>query len=222
MLDSLDMQDSGLRALDWHKCKVCALRSLWERTEGPAASTRQSGRGCRESWEIEMRRVLWGCLPWGASAPGGRASRGRTWESTVTRTATLDQTYVSPTALSAWRIPPDWILTTPHDPHLSFPPFIEEDIERLREKFPQDPTAGKWWGWNFKQDLPDFRRLPWWFSGKESACNAGGAGSIPGLGRSPGGGNGNPLQGSCLSDPTDRGAWLATVHGVAKSRTRPS
>ena len=165
------------------------------------------------------RRVLWGCLPWGASAPGGRTSRGRTWESTVTRTATLDQTYVSPTALSAWQTPPDWILTTPHDPHLSFPPFTEEDIERLREKFPQDPTAGKWWGWNFKQDLPDFRRLPWWFSGKESACNAGGVGSNPGLGRSPGGGNGNPLQCSCLSNPTDRGAWLATAHGVAKSRT---
>ena len=45
-------------------------------------------------------------------------------------------------------------------------------------------------------------------------------GSIPGLGRSPGVGNGNPLQFSCLEDPMDRGAWWATVHGVAKSQTQ--
>ena len=45
-------------------------------------------------------------------------------------------------------------------------------------------------------------------------------GSIPGLGRSPGGGHGNPLQYSCLENPTDRGAWSATVHGVTKSPTR--
>ena len=47
-------------------------------------------------------------------------------------------------------------------------------------------------------------------------------GSIPGLGRSPGEGNGNPLQYSCLVNPIDGGAWWATVHGVAKSRTRLS
>ncbi len=58
--------------------------------------------------------------------------------------------------------------------------------------------------------------------GKESACNAGDPGSIPGLGRSPGEGNGNPLQYSCLENPMDGGAWWATVHGVAKSRTRLS
>ena len=45
-------------------------------------------------------------------------------------------------------------------------------------------------------------------------------GSIPGLGRSPGGGHGNPLQYSCLENPMDRGAWWAMVHGVTKSRTR--
>ena len=44
-------------------------------------------------------------------------------------------------------------------------------------------------------------------------------GSVPGLGRSPGGGHGNPLQYSCLENPMDRGAWRATVHGVAKSLT---
>ena len=57
---------------------------------------------------------------------------------------------------------------------------------------------------------------------KESAYNAGDLGSIPGLGRSPGEGNGNPLQYSCLENPMDGGAWLATVHGVTKSWTQPS
>ena len=52
--------------------------------------------------------------------------------------------------------------------------------------------------------------------GKESACNAGDLNSIPGLGRSPGEGNGNPLQCSCLENPMDRGAWWATVHGTAR------
>ena len=57
---------------------------------------------------------------------------------------------------------------------------------------------------------------------KASACHAGDLGSIPGLGRSPGEGNGNPPQYSCLENPMDGGAWWATVHGVAKSRTRLS
>ena len=52
---------------------------------------------------------------------------------------------------------------------------------------------------------------------KASACNAGDLGSIPGSGRSPGEGNGNPLQYSCLEIPMDRGAWQATVQGVAES-----
>ena len=57
---------------------------------------------------------------------------------------------------------------------------------------------------------------------KESACNVGDLGSVPGLGRSPGGGHGNPLQSSCLENPMDRGAWFATVHGVEKCWTRLS
>ena len=59
--------------------------------------------------------------------------------------------------------------------------------------------------------------------GKESACNArdtGNVGSIPGLGRSPGGEHGSPLQYSCLENPIDKGAWWATVCRVRKSRTR--
>ena len=58
--------------------------------------------------------------------------------------------------------------------------------------------------------------------GKESACNAGDQSSIPGSGRSPGEGSGSPLQYSCLGNPTDRGAWRATVCGVTQSQTRLS
>ena len=57
---------------------------------------------------------------------------------------------------------------------------------------------------------------------KASACNAGELGSVPGLGRFPGEGNGNPLQYSCLENPMDGGAWWATVHGVAKGQTQLS
>ena len=52
--------------------------------------------------------------------------------------------------------------------------------------------------------------------GKNSPANTGDTGSIPGSGISPGGGNGNPLQYSCLENPKDRGTWWATIHGVAK------
>ena len=57
---------------------------------------------------------------------------------------------------------------------------------------------------------------------KESACNAGDLGSIPGLRRSPGEGHGNPLQYSCLENPLDRGTWRAIIHGVTKSWTQLS
>ena len=58
--------------------------------------------------------------------------------------------------------------------------------------------------------------------GKASACNAGDPGSILGLGRSPGEGNGNPLQYPCLENSMDKGAWRAVVHEVAKSQTQLS
>ena len=57
---------------------------------------------------------------------------------------------------------------------------------------------------------------------KNPPANAGDVGSIPGSGRSPGGGNGNPLKYSCLENPKDRRAWRAMVHGAAKSQTRLS
>ena len=64
------------------------------------------------------------------------------------------------------------------------------------------------------------RGFPGGSDGKESACNAGNWGSIPGLGRLLGEGNGNPLQFSCLQNPMDRGAWQLTAHGVAEGWTR--
>ena len=67
---------------------------------------------------------------------------------------------------------------------------------------------------------------PWGFpgdsDGKESACNAGDLGSVPGSGRSPGEGNGYLLQYSCLENSIDRGAWQTTVHGVTKSQAQLS
>jgi len=60
--------------------------------------------------------------------------------------------------------------------------------------------------------------FPGGLDSKESSYNAGDLGLIPGWGRSPGEGNGNPLQYSFLENPMDRGAWWATVHGVAKSQ----
>ena len=69
-------------------------------------------------------------------------------------------------------------------------------------------------------------RLPWWLrwlkKEKKSACNAGDMGSIPGSGVSPGEENDNLLQYSCPENSRDSGAWRATVHGVAKNKTRLS
>ena len=85
-------------------------------------------------------------------------------------------------------------------------------------------------GWDGEGDGRRFKRkgiyvylqliqgFPCHSAGKESACNAGDLGLIPGLGRSPGEGNGNPLQYSCLENPMDRGAWQATVHGFTRVR----
>ena len=64
--------------------------------------------------------------------------------------------------------------------------------------------------------------LCWWLNGQEFACDAGDVDLIPRLGRSPGKGNGNPLQYSCLENLMDSGTCWATVHGVAKSQTRLS
>ena len=76
---------------------------------------------------------------------------------------------------------------------------------------------------NERSLLSKFLGFPDGSGGKESAYNArnvGDAGAVPGWGRSPGGGHGNPLQYSCQEIPMDRGAWRATVYRVAKSRTQ--
>ena len=85
----------------------------------------------------------------------------------------------------------------------------------------------KWWTFSFvmkyslNASFNDFKILrhmgfPGGSDSKESACNAGDPGSIPGSGRSPGEGHGNPLRYSCLENPTHRGAWWAMVHGVSR------
>ena len=82
------------------------------------------------------------------------------------------------------------------------------------------------WLISFRTDWFEYTQANFQFSGsldgKASAYNAGDPGSIPGLDRSPGEGNGNPLQYLCLENPMDLGAWWATAHGVTKSRTRLS
>ena len=82
---------------------------------------------------------------------------------------------------------------------------------RVAEKTAQTVSAGASWSQVF-----------WHQHDKECTCNAGDLGWIPRLGRSPGGGHGNPLQYSCLENPMDKGAWRATVHGVTKTQTRLS
>ena len=76
--------------------------------------------------------------------------------------------------------------------------------------------------WPMKVRVNKGSIFPGGSDGKVSAYNVGDQGSIPGLGRSLGEGNGNPLQYSCLENPTDGGAWQTTVRGVAKSQTRLS
>ena len=89
-----------------------------------------------------------------------------------------------------------------------------------------EPHCCMYWWWRLCSE--EYHSVVWRFhclfidglSGKESTCNTGDAGLSPGSIRSPGGGNDNPLQYSCLRNPMDRGAWWAAVHGVAKSQTQ--
>ena len=90
-----------------------------------------------------------------------------------------------------------------------------EDLKQLA-KLTQIKGLGILFNKIKNQCLMDF---PGSSDGKASAYNGGDLGLIPGSGTSPGEGNGNPLQYSCLENPMDGGAWQATVHGVAKSRT---
>ena len=82
-----------------------------------------------------------------------------------------------------------------------------------------EPPGKPIWRKGFIKELVRQPSFPGGSDGKESTHSAGGPGLIPGSGRSPGVGNGNPLQYACLENSVDRGAWWATVHGTAKSRT---
>ena len=95
-------------------------------------------------------------------------------------------------------------------------------IAQLVKNLPaMQDTPVQFLGWKIcwrrgRLPTPVFLGFPCGSAGKESTCNKGDLGSIPRLGRSPGEGNGNPLQYSCLENPMDRGAWQATVHGVTR------
>ena len=105
----------------------------------------------------------------------------------------------------------------------------EDDHSGCSEAAGKQPTTfGTRWqeqNWVCFVQISFITYLPWdWGSpggsgGKVSACNVGDLGSIPGLGRSPGEGNGSPLQYSCLENPMDGGAWRAAVHGISESDT---
>ena len=73
--------------------------------------------------------------------------------------------------------------------------------------------------WKLSHGISSKMGFPGDSDNKESACNSGDQGSIPGLGRSPGEGKSNPFQYSCLENSMDLGAWWASVHGVTKSET---
>ena len=86
----------------------------------------------------------------------------------------------------------------------------------MKNKFPTVPTFKDFTFFSGTESFPGDS------DGEEPACNTGDTGLIPGSGRSPGEGNGNLLQYSCLENLMDRRAWQAPVHGVAKSQTRLS
>ena len=102
---------------------------------------------------------------------------------------------------------------------------LENKMEKMQESFNKDLEELKNKYTETNDTITEIKHTLGFPGGSEvkaSASNVGNLGSIPGSGRCPGEGNGNPLQYSCLENPLDGGAWLATVHGVAKSRTRLS
>ena len=116
-------------------------------------------------------------------------------------------------------------------PLLSLMPWPEWVLKRPLARAPCGPgmtstlgEAGQGWGraGSCHRLCRDSLGFPGGSDGKESTCNAGDQGSIPGSERSPGERNDYPLQYPCLENSMDRGAWQATVHGVTKSRTRLS
>ena len=121
-----------------------------------------------------------------------------------------------------WMISRKYIATL-HKNIFTFTTSIHPEIEGWSSDVIDVQRESKYYGFFFFWRAPRYvRGSPGGSHGKEAVCNAGDWGLIPESGRSPGEGNGNPLQYSCLENPMDRGAWRATVHGVAKSQTRLS
>ena len=115
----------------------------------------------------------------------------------------LEKGMATHSSILAWRIP--WT----EEPS-GLPSMVSQRVGH------GDSWVGKFPWRSGRLPTPVFLGFPGGSDGKESACNAGDLDSIPGLGRSPGGGHGNPLQYSCLENPMDRESWRATVHGVHK------
>ena len=106
---------------------------------------------------------------------------------------------------------------------------MEKEKEFVKEKGEKALADSKLWPDLWEGSLRSYHTgtlekegFPGGSEGKESTCNAGDPGSIPGLGRSPGESNGSPLQYPCLENSMDRGAWRATARGVTKSWTQLS
>ena len=112
---------------------------------------------------------------------------------------------------SSWRL----CLRETHWPLFLCPPWVSGQPV-MGHGCVSDCTCGILW----KEEFTTY--LSGGSDSKECACKVGNLGLIPGSGRSPGGGHGNPLQYSCLENPMDGGAWRAPVHRVAKSQTRLS
>ena len=112
-----------------------------------------------------------------------------------------------------------WIRSPALRPHLTLIP-TSLVVQWLQLCAPNVGSPGLIPGQGTRSHRPQLFSFPGGSDSKESAHNVGHPGLIPGSSRSPGKGNGNPLQNSCLGNPMDRGAWWASVHGVAKSQTQ--
>ena len=127
---------------------------------------------------------------------------GETWVQPLGWEDRLEMEMATHSSILAWRIPqteePSGLMS-----------IWSHRVGHKWSDFRLKSSSGNsiWWG------------FPYSSVGKESVCNARDLGSIPGSRRSPGDGNGNPLQYSCVENPMDRGAWQAKIHGVPKSWT---
>ena len=126
-----------------------------------------------------------------------------------------------------WRALSNWFLFFLHHPSYWRQSWgktgISSSTQRILKRFPTQALNmlhlqcimihGSLWEPSYTDSQIIFSWLPWWLRWLECTCNAGDLGSVPGLGRPPGEGNGNPLQYSCLENPRNRGAWQVTSMG---------